>query len=216
MFLAFSSGLLAGISPCTIPVYPILLSQLTSAKKDPRWVTVFFALGMGGVYILLYMFLGAAASLLGAETLEGILEFRGRLVLLGALVAWIMAYRMLRGVHSGRTIQFLDAKTGGGYLGALVTGFIYGTIISPCNAPFLVTGILPALSVSGTLFEGIILLAVFTFAMNLPLLALGFASSYALRGFSFIKKNNRRFEVFSALFLAVAGFYFMYLFTLTL
>lgn len=214
--VAASSGFFAGTSGCTLPVIPILFNHLTRTRKDPRWVTVFFTMGLTGVYFLLYAFLGVLSTLLEASILEGITLWRSRLLLVGAAIAWIMAYRTFKGNEGGRTMQFLKRDAGDGYLGALASGFVFGTIISPCNAGFLITGVMPALASSATVVEALAHLAVFSFFMGLPLLLLGWASGTAVSLTGKIKKNMRKLEILSALFLFLAGAYFIHQYTLTL
>lgn len=214
--VAALSGLFAGSSACTMAVYPALLNRMTGSREDPKWVTVFFTLGLSGVYFLVYVVFGAFTSFLGLDFLDTAELWRGRLTLIGALFSWIMAWSTLRGGIRLPAVRILKIDAQGGYFGALFTGFVYGTMISPCNAAFLFTGILPALVSSSSVSEGILLLAVFSFAMGLPMLLLGWASGKAIESFSILKNNTRKLEVISAVFLVAVGFYFLYLFLLTL
>ena len=214
--VAIASGLLAGMSPCLVPVYPALLHRLTRSKEDPRLITVFFTVGLAGVYFLFYAVVGAAAAFLGMDFIESAETWRGRLTLLGALFSWFMAYVTLRGGINLPAIRLFKRESSGGYFGALATGFVYGSIISPCNAAFIVTGILPAIASSRNAFEGMLLLATFSDAMGLPILFLGWTAGTAMSLFKVLKENARRIELISALFLILAGAYFLFLFTLTL
>ena len=214
--IALVSGLFAGISPCVLPIYPALIHRLTRSKEDPKWVTVFFTLGLIGVYFTLYAIFGALTTMLGSGFLENALEWRGRLALFGAIACWLMAYATFRGGLKIPAIRLLNVEFSGGYFSALASGFVYGTFISPCNAPFMFTGILPALTSRSGIVPGLLMLAIFSIAMAAPLLLLGFASAKAMAVFGIVKKNIRKIEVISAVFLALAGFYFLYLFTLTL
>jgi len=62
--IAGLAGLFAGGSVCTLSVYPALLNRMTASKEDPKWVTVFFTLGLAGVYFLVYALFGALTSLI--------------------------------------------------------------------------------------------------------------------------------------------------------
>ena len=214
--IAGLAGLFAGGSVCTLSVYPALLNRMTASKEDPKWVTVFFTLGLAGVYFLVYALFGALTSVLGVDFFDTAELWRGRLTLVGALVSWIMAWITLRGGIRLPTFKLLGGNAGRGYLGALTTGVIYGTMISPCNAAFLFTGIMPAIISSKSVFEGLLLLAVFSFMMGVPMMLLGWASGKAIKTFSLLKGNTRKIEIISAIFLIAVGIYFLYLFTLTL
>jgi len=213
--VALTSGLLAGVSGCAIPVYPAMFSQMTMNKENPRLAALFFTMGLTGVYFLIYLVLGTLMSFLGLGFLEKAETFRGYLTIFAALFSWLMAWRMLNGGIRGSTVKLINAKTGSGYLGALASGVVYGSIITPCNAPFVVAGILQALASKGGVFGGVLLLTVFSAAMGAPMLLLGWASGTALSTFDLLRRNSRRIELASAFFLALTGFYFLYLFLLT-
>jgi cytochrome c-type biogenesis protein len=214
--VALVSGLFAGGSACAMPLYPAMLNSITQNKENPRLSAIFFTLGLTGVYFLIYLLFGTLTAFLGIDFLEKAENMRGYLTIVGAFFAWFMAWRTIRGNTSGRIIKIINADIGGGYLGALASGFVYGTIITPCNASFLVTGIIPALSSKGTVFDGMMLLLAFSIAMGLPVLFLGWASGTALSAFEFFRRNSRKVELISAVFLILVGFYFMYLFLLRL
>ncbi|MFH1126048.1 MAG: cytochrome c biogenesis protein CcdA, partial [Candidatus Altiarchaeota archaeon] len=148
--VALISGFFAGVSACAIPLYPAMLYQLTQNREDPRIAALFFTLGMAGVYFLIYLSFGVLAAFLGWGFVESAEKLRGYLTIFAALFSWFMAWRTLRGVSGGRAIQLVKAETKAGYSGALISGFVYGSVITTCNAPFLVTGILPALASRGS------------------------------------------------------------------
>jgi len=214
--IAIASGLLAGVSPCSVPIYPALLNNLTRSREDPKWVTVFFTVGLAGVYFLVYSVLGLVMALAGAGLVETVETWRGRLTLVGALFSWLMAAATLHGGLRIPTIRLFKTEVSGGYAGALFSGFVYGSMVTPCNAPFIFTGILPALASSRSVFEGILLLLLFSVSLGAPFLFLGWVSGAAILTFKALERNARKLEVASAVFLILAGFYFLYLFALTL
>ncbi|MFH1788806.1 MAG: cytochrome c biogenesis protein CcdA [Candidatus Altiarchaeota archaeon] len=206
--VASVSGVLVGISACALPLYPVLLNHLTRSREDPRWVSLFFTAGLSGVYFILYALMGVLAAASGYGMVEAAEQFRGRLLVFGALFSWSMAaFTVLRGIRLP-TIQILRGRAGSGYMGALLSGVFFGTVITPCNAPFLITGILPAIASRDGVITGMLLLGAFSFFMGAPVLLLGWASSIALRLFSFVGERRRSLEVLSAVFLVVVGFYF--------
>ncbi|VVB54300.1 Cytochrome C biogenesis protein transmembrane region [uncultured archaeon] len=213
--VAAASGLFAGVSGCTLPLYPVLLNHLTRSKEDPRWVSLFFTLGLMSVYFVLYLILGATAAFFGLGLVEAVEEWRGNFLLFGALMVWFLAYRTVRGGIDLPTFGFIKDVKAGGYFGALLSGFAFGATVTPCSAPFLVTGILPALADSRSIAEGVVLLSVFSLTFGAPLLLLGWLSGAAIASFNALKKNRRTIEFASAAFLFVSGFYFLRLFLLT-
>jgi cytochrome c-type biogenesis protein len=192
-----------------------MMNQITRTKENPRLASVFFTVGLAGVYFLIYVIMGALAAFFGMEFVNTAESWHGYFRLLGALFSWYMAWQTLRGGVHGTTVQLLKFRPKNGYLGALLAGFVYGTVLTPCNAPFVVAGIVQALSTQGTVLHGIMLLSVFSIAMATPLLLLGWISGAALSAFKIVEKNRRQLEIISALFLIAVGVYFMYLFFLS-
>ena len=216
LVISLLAGFFAGSSACAVPVYPALLNRLTASREDKRLVTVFFVIGIAGVYFIIYALLGLLLSLAGAETVLAAETWRGRMTLLGALFSWVMAYHTFKGGLKMPTLKLFKGDTGGGYTGALLSGAVYGTILSPCNTPFVITGILPAIATKASVFYGIALLASFSLAMGIPFLFLGWAYGSAMMAFDILRRNMRKLEIASAIFLVIAGFYFLFLFSLTL
>ena len=216
VLVAAASGLLAGTSACALPLYPALLNHLTRTREDPRWVSVFFTVGLAGAYFILYALFGFIAALLGFGVVDEIEVWRGRLILFGAVFSWLMAWQTLRGGVRIPTVRAVKGGAFDGYAGAIASGVVYGTVITPCNAPFLVTGILPALASSDGVISGVILLVVFSAAMGAPMLLLGWASGAALSTFTALNRNRKSLEAVSAAFLILVGAYFGYLFLLTI
>lgn len=215
LLVALSSGLFAGTSACALPLYPVLLNHLTHERENPRWVSLFFSLGLAGTYFLVYAFAGSLSAVLGLGFFEAAEQWRGRLLLFAALYSWLMAWRTLSGGLTGKTLQLLKPVNSRGYSGVVASGAVYGAVITPCNTPFLLTGILPALASGGGTLNGIILLALFSAAMASPILLLGWASGTALSTFKLIREKRKLIEKTSALFLVLAGLYFMQLFLKT-
>ena len=206
--VAIVSGILAGLSACALPLYPVMLNHLTRCREDPRWVAVFFTAGLCGIYFVLYAFMGFLAAFFGYGMVEAAEAFRGRLLIFGALAAWGLAVLSFTRGLPLPTISLFKKKEGSGYITALASGAVFGTIVTPCNAPFLITGILPAIASNDGVFSGLLLLGLFSFFMGAPILLLGLASSTALRVFRFVGERRRSLEVLSSVFLIAVGLYF--------
>jgi cytochrome c-type biogenesis protein len=215
MAVSLMSGLFAGVSSCALPLYPILLGQLVNGRDDKRLTAFFFALGLAGTYFSVYLLAGTLSVFLGEGFMEDVEGIRGFLLLAGGLFAWLLAWKTFRGGMGFGVVRMLGGDMKAGYLGSLFSGFVYGTMVTPCNAPFLFTGIMPALASKTSVLDGALMLLAFSFAMALPLLLLGFASGAAMNAFAVLNKNRRKLELLSALFLAATGVYFIRLFALT-
>ncbi len=207
--LSMLSGLFAAFSPCSLPVYPLLLNMMSRGGGDRRILAAAFTMGFIGMFMLFYSILAAAIRWLGssvaAERLEVIYAASEALA---ALVCVLFALQSLGRVSVwGRTCGMRpDVKPG--LAGAFIAGMLFSTVVTPCNLPFLVVGVYPLLMAKATALEGLALMLLFGASMSLPMLALGFASDYALKR---VTPHLKSIELVSAAFLLAAAAYFLYL-----
>jgi cytochrome c-type biogenesis protein len=210
ILIVLSSGLLAGMSTCILPTYPVMLNSLTRTKENPKLVVISFVLGLILTFTLVYVILGAIISLFGGNLAEDIDARRGILFLFAGIVCILFAIQILGKFNFfTRTISIFRSVEHTGVLGSFITGMFFGTVISPCSAPFLVTGIVPVLAAKTTVFEGILLMGLFAVSMSLPLLILGLFSGHAIKFNKFFQNNIRNIEILSAIFLVIVGIYFI-------
>ena len=52
ILLSISSGILAGITACVLPTYPVLLNTLSRTQDSKKLVSILFVLGMVLIFIL--------------------------------------------------------------------------------------------------------------------------------------------------------------------
>jgi cytochrome c biogenesis protein CcdA len=203
------SGLFAAFSPCSLPIYPILLNLIASDKKDRRSSAIGFCIGLMLTFAAFYIAIGFSLKLLGDAADEVI----GKVYLLSyALAAVLCVLFALQTISELKLFTHTFGPTfqaRGGLVGAIVTGALFATIVSPCNLAFIVTGILPVLLSKPTLFEGVIYMFAFSISLGTPMLLIGLLSGYAFD--SWLKKHMREIELVSAAFLMVSGAYFAYM-----
>jgi len=213
--LSLLSGLFAAFSPCSLPAYPILLNMMSRGGEDRRILVAAFAAGFIGMFMLFYTILAAAIRWIGSNAAaEKLTLVYTAADVLAAVICILFALQSLGRVNVwGRTYGMrADAKPG--VAGAFITGMLFSTVVTPCNLPFLVIGVYPLLLAKATAAEGLALMLLFGVSMSLPMLALGFASDYALK--RHVKPHMKTIERGSAAFLLVAAAYFLYLAAQTL
>ena len=164
--LAFLAGLLSFLSPCVLPLVPSYLAFVGGNASAARAVRVRNALLFVLGFSLVFIALGASASLLGSllrsyrgtlTVVGGILVIAFGLILLGILrVPWL--YRDTRMQMKG------DPSTP---VGAVVLGMAFAAGWTPCIGPIL-GGILTLAGATGTLSAGITLLAVYALGLAIP------------------------------------------------
>ncbi|OZI41583.1 protein-disulfide reductase DsbD [Bordetella genomosp. 4] len=179
-------GLLLALTPCVLPMIPILSSIVVSGTRDERpgrWR----GLGLAAAYVLgmsvVYTALGVAAGLSGAglaawlQTPWILAVFAAVLVLLAVATFGAFDFQVPGAVQSWLTAR--SAKIPGGRVtGALAMGAISALIVGPCVAAPL-AGALLYISQTGDVVLGGAALFALAWGMGVPLLVVG-ASSGAL------------------------------------
>ena len=166
--IAFVAGILSFLSPCVLPLVPSYLAYVGGSADAKRRVLISNSLFFIAGFSLIFIALGASASLLGAvlrahqSTLAfvgGLLVIFFGLVMLGVIrLPWV--YRDTRPQFTG------DSRTP---IGALLLGMAFAAGWTPCIGPIL-GGILTMAGASGTLAHGVGLLAVYALGLGVPFL----------------------------------------------
>ena len=174
--LAILAGLASFLSPCVLALVPAYVGYLGGRSVTPqgtvvdnRWITfshgVAFVVGFSIVFILL----GAAASVIGA------LLFDARIWLsrIGGIVVIIFGLHTIGIIN----IPFLDydtrrayqAKSSAGYASSAMMGVFFSAGWAPCVGPVL--GAVLTLSLtSAALSQGVVLLTAYSIGLAIPFL----------------------------------------------
>lgn len=181
-FLVF--GLLLSLTPCVLPMLPILSSiivgQTAPSRRRSFLLAVSYSMGMA----LVYTSLGLAAGLVG----EGLAAFMQKPWVLGvfALLLTAMALSMfdvfelqLPASWQGRMSQWSGRFEGGQYFSVFVMGALSSLIVGPCVAGPL-AGALLYISQTRDVFIGGFALFVMACGMSVPLLLTGLSAGSLL------------------------------------
>lgn len=173
----FGVGSLLSLTPCVLPMIPILSGILLGKKHLSHGyaflLSLSYVLGMS----VLYALIGVVFGVIGKNIQ---LAFQNPVViLLGALLFVLMALSMF-GVFQLQLPEKLrafiaqksDHQKRGTFLGAFVTGALSTLILSPCVTPPLV-GALGYISQTGNMFLGGAALFAMGLGSGLPLLLIG-------------------------------------------
>jgi thioredoxin:protein disulfide reductase len=205
--LFFVAGLLLSLTPCVLPMVPILSSIIVGQGESvTRWrgftLALAYALGMA----LLYTALGVAAGLLG-EGLAAWLQkpwvlasFAALLVLLSLSMFGLYELQLPASLRDGLSSRG-NGLRGGQYAGVFAMGGISALVVSPCVAAPLAAALLH-ISQTGDAVLGGLALFVLAMGMSVPLLLVG-ASAGALlpRAGAWMEQVK---HVFGLLLIAVA------------
>lgn len=176
----FGFGLLLALTPCILPMLPILSGIIAGAGER---VSPLRGLALAAAYVfamaLAYTIFGVIAGLSGANlqaTMQNpwvVSAFSAVFVAL-AISMFGLFELQLPSALQGRMAQFSNRQQGGSLIGAAVMGFLSALIVGPCLAPPLAGALLYISNTGDALLGGWALFAL-GIGMGVPLLALGFA-----------------------------------------
>ena len=181
--LAFLAGLLTSLSPCVLPLLPLIVVGALSQHR-------FGALALCGGLALAFSLLGVTASLamrvFGFG--PGVIQIGSAVLLLFFGIALLIPHAQ---EWSSRLLGPLAAKAGAitssaaGLRGNFLTGTMLGAVWSPCSGPTLGAAVGLAAQ-AGTALRAFVLMLVFGVAASLPLLAVAYGARTA-----FLTNRNR-------------------------
>ena len=177
--IALVAGLLTTLSPCVLPLIPLLMGSAISAHQLGPWA---LAVGVALSFTVAGVLLASVGASLGldGETFRGVAALLmtafGLILLSGRLQALFV--RATSGMsNSGHAL--LARFTLDGLGGQFVLGLLLGIVWSPCVGPTL--GAATTLASQGrNLAQISLLMAVFGVGASLPLLLIGSLSRAAL------------------------------------
>lgn len=178
----FGFGLLLSLTPCVLPMIPILSSLIIGNRKT---ITSFSAFALSLTYVLgmsiTYAVIGVISALAG-HSVQSMMQkpiFIGMLSGLFLLLALSLfgLYDIRIPSRFTRKIEDLShQQKSSSYLGAIIMGILGSLIVSPCVTPPLIGALAYIANTGHILFGG---LALFTLGigMGIPLILIG--TSYA-------------------------------------
>jgi len=177
--LAFAAGLLSILSPCVLPLLPIVLG---AAVTQHRWGPLALASGLAISFTVLGLLVAVAGFALGLDgnvfrTVAAIIMIAMGLVLL--MPAWQTRLATAGGPVSDWTDRTFGGFSGSGLNGQFAMGLLLGAVWSPCVGPTLGAASLLA-SQGRDLGQVAITMTVFGLGAALPLAILGLLSRSAL------------------------------------
>jgi len=182
--VAFFAGVLSFLSPCVLPLVPVYLGLITGMSLDEmqenisRRAVLIPALCFIGGFSLIFLLLGASASLIG----QLFRQYQDWIARIGGVIVIVFGLHLLgvfRLTPLLRTKQLNLASSPKGYLGAAVTGAAFGAGWTPCIGPVL-GGVLSLAMIRETMWSGLALLAFYSLGLAVPFLLAALATSQFL------------------------------------
>jgi cytochrome c biogenesis protein CcdA len=173
--LAFVGGILAGLNPCCIPLYPAAAATCCAGRRDePSGAIKSSAAFVAGVATSTAL-LGVLAALAG-RALTGVSGWASYVI---ALVPLVMGLHLL-GWLKVPLPTLGTAARGTGVLGSFASGLLLSLVLAPCGTPVLASVLSFAAYEQSIAYGGTLLLA-YGLGVGLPILVLGTAAGSLAR-----------------------------------
>lgn len=189
LFIALGAGLISFLSPCVLPLIPGYISyisgssinELIEKKNVNLFPIILFTVGFSIVFI----FFGAASTLLGQVLLQNSYELR----IIAGVIIIILSLHIIGIIN----IKFLnyekrvqtDIKRN--FFSPVLIGMAFAFGWTPCIGPIL-GSILVLASTEESLKQGILLLAFYSIGLAVPFIL----SGYLIQKFLIFSKNFKK------------------------
>ncbi|MGF9692747.1 cytochrome c biogenesis CcdA family protein [Rhizobium sp. 0TCS1.26] len=178
--LAALAGLLSILSPCVLPLLPIVL---TSAASKHRYGQLALALGLAGSFVAIGMFVATIGFGLGFD-LAFFRSFAALMMIAFGLVLMAPSMQTRLAAAAGPVGNWAERRFGGfgeeGWTGQFLVGVLLGAVWSPCVGPTL--GAASVMAAQGqNLGEVFLTMVAFGIGAATPLLLLGTLSREAMQ-----------------------------------
>lgn len=179
ILFAFVAGLLSILSPCVLPLIPIVLG---TALSEHRFGPVALALGVAISFTIIGIFVATIGFEAGIDA-DVFQKAAAVMLILIGIVLLVPALQMRFATAAGPIGSFAQEKFGGfnsaGLLGQFGVGLLLGAVWSPCTGPTLGAASLLAAQSKELWLVALVMLA-YGIGAGLPMMALGFLSRETL------------------------------------
>ena len=207
-FVAVVAGFVSITSPCCLPLLPGYVSYVSSlpsddARRGRRSVAVRAALLFVLGFTIVFTALGATASSLGVLLLAN-LQTLTRVAGVFIIVLGLTALGVLRLPFLQREFRADLGRLRSGPAGAVPLGMAFAFGWTPCIGPVL-AGVLALAASGGSLAAGAALLALYSFGLGIPFVAIAAGYERLDRSIAFFRRHGRGIERVGGVFLVVVG-----------
>ncbi len=180
--LSVLAGILSTLSPCVLPLIPILVGTALTAH---RYGPVALAIGLALSYALAGLFLATVGLIIGLDQVVFRNFSAGLLILFGVLLLSERLQERFASVTAGLSSTgqpLLEQMSADTLTGLFLLGALLGIVWSPCVGPTLGSAIILA-SQGENLVHATAVMALFGVGAAIPLIALGLMSHQAMLRF---------------------------------
>ncbi len=208
--LSFMEGFLTFISPCILPLLPVYFFYLAGeaaedgiGEKRGKGRLILNSLGFVAGFTLIFVTLGATATSLGSflkghlgilQKVSGIIMIVFGLNFMGVFKVGFLNFEK-RLEYNFKRLNFFNS---------IVFGIVFGFGWTPCGGQFLGAALLAAAN-SGTVWEGILLLLLYSLGLGIPFILVGVVFEKVKGALKQIQQHSRAINIVSGGILILAG-----------
>jgi cytochrome c biogenesis protein CcdA len=198
---SFFAGIVSVLSPCVLPLLPIVLAYSTGNSKL-RPLAVIAGLTFS------FTVMGVAASAFG----EYLLPYLGEIKIIAELIIIFMGISMLM---QKDVFSFLSQYTGKvhaegkGLIGGLIIGASLGIVWIPCVGPILAS-ILTLVALEGNVLYGAGLLIIYSMGFAIPMLIIAYSAKLSGDRLSKISEYDIELKKGAGVVLIIVGLWMVY------
>ena len=189
LFIALGAGLISFLSPCVLPLIPGYISyisgssinELIEKKNVNLFPIILFTVGFSIVFI----FFGAASTLLGQVLLQNSYELR----IIAGVIIIILSLHII-GIINIKFLNYekrVQTNIKKNFFSPILIGMAFAFGWTPCIGPIL-GSILVLASTEESLKQGILLLAFYSIGLAVPFIL----SGYLIQKFLIFSKNFKK------------------------
>jgi cytochrome c-type biogenesis protein len=200
IFFVFTAGLMSVLSPCVLPIVPIVV---TGNNNEHKWRPMLVVSGLSLTFIILGVLSSLFGSVIGPKML-----FIEKIA--GILIA-IFGILLLFNVNLFKHLSFFSrfAQKSKGRFGGFFLGLTLGIIWIPCVGPML-SSVLALVATEGKMAIGIFMLLIYSAGFSIPLLLAGYASQFFRKRLRSIGKFPYTVNLISGLILIGLGLFIIF------
>lgn len=213
LFVSLLMGIVSFASPCILPLIPSYVSYITGisfddltgpdARKRNITTTVLHSLAFVAGFTLIFVLLGATASLLGQIMIEYLKAVRIvggiLLIVLGLFVSGIVPIPFLQ-----QDAKLRLKTRPAGFFGTFLVGVIFAAGWTPCTGPFLAAVLMQAAQAE-TMGTGMVFLVFYSLGIGIPFILSAVAISAFLSSFRKVTRYFHAIKIVSGVILVIMG-----------
>lgn len=199
IIFAFIAGLVTVLSPCILPILPIVLSgALSGGKSRPLGVITGFILSF--TFFAVFSFTLAKALGISPDALRYISV---ALLVLFGISLFVPKFQLILEQFASK-FSSIGQKKREGFTGGVILGVSLGIVWTPCVGPILAS-VLTLAATSSITLDLILITLAFSLGTALPMIGIAYGGRHVLQTLPYLKKRSEMIQkVFGILIIGTA------------